>query len=445
MQNIFRKILHYNLLFLLGITGFGMAGGAIIGASTNAINAWLNPISFYLFIAKTDVISNPRCDSILLGLFEGGMYGLIVGILFAIIAWRTTQFQSSFQFIMKYLLFIVLMIYGCWFIGGVLVAMSSLLRPYFFRNLTADGLSNDLGTKLLSAWGAGSTGGKRIGGLICVIVGSMVFAQTWTIHICQQKLLPFLKRKYFLGSSLLLLWSIFMTGYLYYDGMTLHKQRIAQHQADENRVREQSRMMYQALDGSDRINQIFVVENSYLGHLYPVKGYSLFVYLSGNQENLVDSASWYNPVENGKPKYTWHEFFAVYQHVEDIVSQHQWLHEWKMAGKDRRIEAQISGTTPYIENIEIFVLPPWNHAGIQGIPQYEITLRSEHKQGESRLPTTIFFGDNDQRALIVRSDRDEGFHWLDNIEVFYHPTQEIPEYVVVTPRGEWRIHPSNIQ
>jgi hypothetical protein len=142
-------------------------------------------------------------------------------------------------------------------------------------------------------------------------------------------------------------------------------------------------------------------------------------------------------VKDDRPQYDWNTFLRVHGEVERIAAQHTWLQEWKKAGTDRSVEAHIVGETPYWEeDLDLYVTPAWKHAGLKGKPNYELLLR--HNTHES---IQVFFGAEDDRALVTATSEFEPGprrHWLDRIQVSYHPTQKVPEYVVINRDGTWK-------
>ena len=110
------------------------------------------------------------------------------------------------------------------------------------------------------------------------------------------------------------------------------------------------------------------------------------------------------------------------------------------AGHSRTAEAHIFGVTPTEEkDLSTSVLPAWKHAGLKGAPRYQLLLRREVNPWAE-----LYFGKDDPRALIVMakpphtSDLPSSRHWLDGLELLYHPTEDVPDYVVVSPDGTWR-------
>ena len=196
--------------------------------------------------------------------------------------------------------------------------------------------------------------------------------------------------------------------------------------------------MCYSLEGFDNIKKFFKVTDATIGQINGLP-YSLHVSLApiDTNERLVNAAWWFNPVDEKKKKalYNWNDFIRVYTEVNDVVSRHQWLAEWRDASPGRTIEAQIFGIRPYTEtDLETYITPAWKHAGLKGEPYYEVLLRDGNRFG------TVFFGREDSRALVTAFDPVNGTHWLDKIKIFYHPTELVPEYVVVRQTGQWFIN-----
>ncbi len=192
------------------------------------------------------------------------------------------------------------------------------------------------------------------------------------------------------------------------------------------------------LEGVDNVKKLFSIENSNLGW-FSLLPYSLLMKLaqSGDSERLVNAARWYNPIDeqNNEAQYNWNDFIKIYTEVNAVVSQHQWLSDWRATSRNRSIEAEIFGIRPHSEyDLDTFVTPAWKHAGLKGKPYYEVTLRRGAK-----WCGTVFFGREDSRALVVTFYPGDGEHWLDKIDskVFYHFTQKVPEYLVIEPTGKW--------
>ncbi len=207
----------------------------------------------------------------------------------------------------------------------------------------------------------------------------------------------------------------------------------------EERTQKQARRMAETLPGYAALRREFRIHRLMLGHINMLP-YSLHPDLNSLRPRLVDTAWWFDPVVRGRPKYDWNQFLAVHREVERVVGAHVWVAGWKKAGPGRTVEAQVFGLRPNTETDMAFsVVPAWKHARLKGVPHYEVLLR----RGDDTW-ATLYFGKEDRRALIERAippksgDQRAGGHWLDTLpDLFYHPTEKVPEYAVVSPNGTW--------
>lgn len=219
-------------------------------------------------------------------------------------------------------------------------------------------------------------------------------------------------------------------------------QTAAYREVGERRGEEQTdqlaKRMAEELDSYDALQREFRVEESTLGWINGLP-YSLYLQLRALKPRLVDAAWWFNPAENERARYDWNQFLAVHRSVERAADAHPWLAAWKQAGPKRSVEAQIFALRPYTEtDVARFATPAWKHATLKGMPGYQLLLRRD-----GRACATIYLGKEDERALIldVQPPIDEGNdgsrHWLDDLTVSYHPTQHMPDYMIVTPDHSW--------
>lgn len=194
--------------------------------------------------------------------------------------------------------------------------------------------------------------------------------------------------------------------------------------------------MCYGLAGIDVVTNSFTVYSADLGHINSLP-YSLNVILDpdGRNTRLVNTAWWFDPVDEKSKTaaYDWLAFMKCYEEVNSIASKHKWLAAWRDAGTNRTVQACIFGVRPYTETmLEELVVPGWKHAGMKGTPEYEIKLRRA-----GQWCGTIFLSKDDPRAFVETMHSGDGRHWLDRHDISYHPTQEIPEYILVEPNGEW--------
>lgn len=209
--------------------------------------------------------------------------------------------------------------------------------------------------------------------------------------------------------------------------------RIERQERDQH---QRGKQMVQHLPGYAAMQERFNVDSIDLGHINLLP-YSLYTKLSVRTPHLVDASRWFDPSEHDKPRYDWNQFLQVHQAVEKAVMRHRWVSQWKKAGPGRTVESHIFGTTAITEEEpQKYVYPAWRHAGLQGLPRYEVLLR---RNDDTWIE--VYFGDKDARALVVSADppkKGKGLFWLDTVTLSYHPTQAVPEYGIVTPDGTWK-------
>lgn len=192
--------------------------------------------------------------------------------------------------------------------------------------------------------------------------------------------------------------------------------------------------MAQNLAGYDKLKKQFNIAEVMLGHINMLP-FSLHPTLKAKSPRLVESSWWFDPVVNNRPKYDWNQFLRLHNEVEQVAKKHVWMTAWKNTGTGRYIESQILGMKPDTEtDTDEFVTPAWRHAGLRGVPRYELLLRRTDKTW-----ICVYLGKDDPRALVVSADLpriERRTHPLDSFEISYHPTQEKPEYIIVTPAGK---------
>jgi hypothetical protein len=162
---------------LLLIAATAILGGAVIGASTNTINGVVSPEYFRNIMRWHDVEQIWRA-SIAQGIFEGLIYGIMFSVVFTLVVGLTSRARCSYPFALSHLLAIVAAIYCCWATGGLIAMGLATLSPEFYRS-TFIGVPDAFGPMLRYAWVGGSIWGALFGGLLSVVIGSILFAVRW--------------------------------------------------------------------------------------------------------------------------------------------------------------------------------------------------------------------------------------------------------------------------
>jgi hypothetical protein len=168
---------HTQPVALLMIAATAIVGGAVIGASTNAINGAVSPLYFRNVMGWHDVEGIWRA-SIAQGIFEGLISGVMFSVVFTLVVGLVSRARCPFNFAFRHMLAIVVAIYCCWAAGGLIAMGLATVSPEFYRNAFI-GVPDTLGPMLRYAWVGGSIWGAMFGGLLAVVIGSVLFAVRW--------------------------------------------------------------------------------------------------------------------------------------------------------------------------------------------------------------------------------------------------------------------------
>ncbi len=162
---------------LLGVAATAVAGGAVVGGSTNAVNGAVSPLYFREVLGWQDVANVWRA-SIAQGVFEGLLYGVVFALVFTLVVGIVSKARCPYGFAARRLLGIVAAVYACWVAGGLVAMGLAWLSPEFYRQAFI-GVPEDFGPMLRYAWVGGSIWGAMLGALLALPIGSILFAARW--------------------------------------------------------------------------------------------------------------------------------------------------------------------------------------------------------------------------------------------------------------------------
>ncbi len=162
---------------LLLIAATAIFGGAVIGASTNAVNGVVSP-DYFRNVMRWHDIENIWRATIAQGIFEGLIYGIMFSVVFTLVVGLVSRARCSFLFAFQQMLMIVGAIYGCWATGGLIAMGLATLSAEFYRK-TFIGVPDSFAPMLRYAWVGGSIWGAMFGGLMAVVIGSILFTVRW--------------------------------------------------------------------------------------------------------------------------------------------------------------------------------------------------------------------------------------------------------------------------
>ncbi len=190
-----------------------------------------------------------------------------------------------------------------------------------------------------------------------------------------------------------------------------------------------SSRLYTAMRGFAAAAPEWNVKDATCGLFALRSGETLFLDLRASRARTVDAVRWYVPIVEKQLASDWIDLLATVERAERAVEARTWLAEWKSAGGERSIELQLNGATPIDESDPAtFVQPAWELAGFEGEPEFELLLRRE-----GQWAATVFLAGRDARGLITAANPQAGPHWLDTLDVHFHPTKR--ELVFVDSNG----------
>lgn len=143
-----------------------VAAGAIIGASTNAINSYISP-EYYQMMLGWD-FEGIWAASIAQGTMEGVTYGVFFAfvVLASILIFRKVITWSK---VTKHILKAVFLVYLSWLIGGTVALILASISPDFYMSFIHSENTEAISLSKF-AWVAGSIKGAMFGGALSAII-----------------------------------------------------------------------------------------------------------------------------------------------------------------------------------------------------------------------------------------------------------------------------------
>ena len=175
---------------LLATAVVAIAGGGLLGGLTNAINGIVS-LTYFRNIMRwesPDDIAIWRA-SIAQGIFEGLLYGVLFAVVFTLVVGVVTRCRCYFSEVWPTLAVTFFAVLGCWVIGGILGVGLATLSPEFYQRRFIR-VPEEFAAMLRYAWVGGSIWGVMFGGLLAVVISSIVFANRWRAargHLLRQE------------------------------------------------------------------------------------------------------------------------------------------------------------------------------------------------------------------------------------------------------------------
>lgn len=204
---------------------------------------------------------------------------------------------------------------------------------------------------------------------------------------------------------------------------------------EEDKKKTREYQMYSQMKGYDNLLRVFQITDAGIGQFLTVPGQSLRIELKCRMTNLIMNVTWWNPVPGFKPEYSWDDFSGIFEDLLRSAKNHvAILSNFSDIRRERSLCANISGITPNTESDQLytFVGSAWRHADLRGEPLYKLYLMSK-----SNYYGILYFNDVEPKILVVSyKNPDRSYGPLEH-DVFYHPTQLIPEYMVIDTNNKW--------
>lgn len=159
----------------LGLSGVILGG--LLGAITNAINAWVSPTYFREVMGWGEVQDIGRTAAAE-GILEGLMFGLVFSVIFLCVVGVVTRAGCLYSLGIRYLAGIAAFALVFWVLGGLVGMGLAWLSPEFYRHAFR-GAPAEAHEMYRYAWVGGSIWGIVFGGLAAVVVGGILFRASW--------------------------------------------------------------------------------------------------------------------------------------------------------------------------------------------------------------------------------------------------------------------------
>ena len=162
---------------LAGLVLTGIVAGAVLGATTNAVNGSVSPL-YFVNVLGWDHVADVQRAAIAQGILEGLGIGVVLSLVFTFVVGLISRASCPYGFGLAHLLGIVGATYIGWTLGGLAAVGLAALSPEFYRE-TIRGVPDDHAGMLRYAWVGGSISGAELTGLASVVLGLVLFRANW--------------------------------------------------------------------------------------------------------------------------------------------------------------------------------------------------------------------------------------------------------------------------
>lgn len=162
---------------LFKISGIIILFGFLFGGISNAINSFISELYFETFIGKVEYMDTFTL-AILQGIFEGLAYSFIFSIVYTVAFAVITKIKGDWFFAKSQIKKVILPIFGCWILGGIIAIFLAFTFWDFYQNAIF-GVPESGWPRVGYAWVGGSIVGAIIGSIVCLIYLIVITYQNW--------------------------------------------------------------------------------------------------------------------------------------------------------------------------------------------------------------------------------------------------------------------------
>lgn len=250
-----------------------------------------------------------------------------------------------------------------------------------------------------------------------------------------------------------------MKAFAYMDAVykKINQERMDSISEFKEKGRREAELKYKVMKGYGPAQKIFNIDDSGSGY-FSTFPYSVEINLTSKKYAFL-KIDWYVPIKNNTPQYDWTDLIKLYGKLEKIIQSNEWLLEWarrsQKQSKNRYIRLTIVGVkTNTAYDFQKDVYKPWQHAGMMGVPAWELMLYNDN-----HFKANVYFAEGIRYAIVLELNYGVGskdfyagdfdpkgndkFSWYNKLSFFYNAKEKIPHYILIEHDGKWKINRKN--
>ena len=145
----------------------------LIGLCTNLINAVISP-EYFINIMHWEQVESLIRSAGAQGLYQGIVRGLFFALVFSCVYIISNNAELNISAVLKWIISMGVASIGLWVIGGIIAIVLFALSPEFYKQ-TFIGVLDGHAAVFRYAWVGGSIWGISFGGIIVIIIGTVLF------------------------------------------------------------------------------------------------------------------------------------------------------------------------------------------------------------------------------------------------------------------------------